>query len=57
MGVGEHSYKLQALRTRTFESELCVGGQIRTDDFPYKFYIPVFGFCVPVTCALGPGSV
>ena len=27
---------------------VCVGGQIRTDDFPYKFIIPVFGFYMPL---------
>ena len=43
-------YKLQAFRTRTFESEFCMGGQIRTDDLPYKFFIPVFGFFILVTC-------
>ena len=27
-----------------------MGGQIRTDNLPYKIFIPVFGFFMPVTC-------
>ena len=36
--------KKKKKRTRTFESEFCMGGQTRTDILPYKFLIPVFGF-------------
>ena len=35
-------YKLQAYRTRTLESEFCMGGQIRIDSLPYKIFTPVF---------------
>ena len=34
---------IQAYRTRTFESEFCMGGQTRIGNLPYKFLIPVFG--------------
>ena len=47
------TYKLQTFRSRTFESEFCMGGQIPTDNLPYKIFIPVFGFYMPVTCRRG----
>jgi len=50
--MGGHIYKSQTYRTGTLESELCMGGQIRTDNLPYKNFIPVFGFYMPVTCIL-----
>jgi len=33
-------YKLQAYRTRTLQSEFCMGGRIRIDNLPYKSPIP-----------------
>ena len=41
-------YKLQAYRTRTLESEFCMGGQIRIDNLPYKSFIPVLSCTVPI---------
>ena len=35
-----YNYKLQAFRTRTFESEFCMGGQIRTDNLLHKLFYP-----------------
>jgi len=36
-------------RTRTLESEFCMGGQIRRQ-FAIQIFIPVVGFRMPVTC-------
>ena len=30
----QYSYKLEAYRTRAFESEFCMGGQILIDNLP-----------------------
>ena len=37
----QYSYKLEAYRTRTLESEFCMDGQIRIDNLQYKSFIPV----------------
>jgi len=46
-------YKLQAYKARTLESEFFMGGQIRMAIFRVcGFFIPMFGFDMPVTCRI-----
>ena len=49
-------YKLQAYRTRTLESEFCMGGQIRIDSLPYKRFIPLLSCVIPKNSYIGDTS-
>ena len=33
-----------------------MGGQIGTDNLPYKIFMPLFGFCLLLTCSYYTGG-